>query len=822
MTGRTIRDVEITYADAQAPLEALLQSIERPGDYCTQGRLFVPMPRVEVGGAGMLSFPVTPPQAQALTSVAERAPYGRGVETLVDSSVRACWQIDAAQVTVGGGVWRDTLAQIVAHAATGLGCPPEHTEAHLYKLLVYEAGGFFAAHRDTEKVDGMVATLVLSLPVAGAGGELVISHKQRQTRVDLRTEEPSELAFAAFYADCIHETLPVSAGHRIVLVYLLVLQQGAAADALRTAPDYTAQEARIAAQLREWDTGPVDGSKLVWLLEHDYSTVGLSFDRLKNADGAVGGALARAARQAGHSLHAAILHIEEHGIAVDTGDYIDWDKPESSWEMEEVFHSELWLDGWVAPDDTKRDYGRVPLLPGELVPAGALEDAEPDDEQVNVTGNEGVELSHSYRRAALVLWPERDTVRTLAHGGIGGAVAYVADELAHPRDQADAAGPARALVAQLIDAWPAPRRAHPYRRHGGNGSQSCADALRLLRRLGDETTTRRFLHEIATAHYSGNENAELLETVATISPATLHGWLPEFSAAVLPRHPEAALDFLRRLCEQAQSWADGARRAALRDAARAACNALPEIVGSDARPDPAADLVEDSGYFGATHRRSGSGNFNAHAIRCLFALTWHCELAEEAEAAAAFLTRHPLSATPERAMPQALAELAKHHLPKGVAEPAGFAALWRHAAVCLRTRSAHPPAEPSDWVIEAAISCTCPSCRRLKSFCADPEATTLRLPLRKELRRHVHGIINGNGLDMTHETERSGRPYTLVCTKTRGAYERRRTRYAVDIAHMRLLVAAAHQKGAPEAVLLGELAQLQTAIEASRVRVPQR
>ena len=37
MTGRTMRDVEITYADAQAPLEALLQSIERTGDYCTQG-----------------------------------------------------------------------------------------------------------------------------------------------------------------------------------------------------------------------------------------------------------------------------------------------------------------------------------------------------------------------------------------------------------------------------------------------------------------------------------------------------------------------------------------------------------------------------------------------------------------------------------------------------------------------------------------------------------------------------------------------------------------------------------------------------------------
>ena len=59
--GPTIPGVEISYNDGQAPLEALLQSIDRPGDYCMQGRLFVPMPRVEVAGAGVLSFPVTPP-----------------------------------------------------------------------------------------------------------------------------------------------------------------------------------------------------------------------------------------------------------------------------------------------------------------------------------------------------------------------------------------------------------------------------------------------------------------------------------------------------------------------------------------------------------------------------------------------------------------------------------------------------------------------------------------------------------------------------------------------------------------------------------------
>ena len=662
--GPTIPGVEIAYNEGQAPLEELLQSIDRPGDYCTQGRLFVPMPRVEVASAGVLSFPVTPPHAQALISVADRAPYGRGEQTLVDSSVRACWQIDAAQVTVTGAVWRDTLMDIVARAAAGLGCPPEHTEAHLYKLLVYEPGGFFAAHRDTEKVDGMVATMVLSLPVAGAGGELVIRHKERETVVDLRSEEPSELAFAAFYADCIHETRPVSAGHRIALVYHLVLRKSAVAGALRSAPDFSTQEARIAARLRKSETS--DGNKLVWLLEHDYSEAGLSFHGLKNADAAVGGALSRAAQRAGHSLHAAILHIEEYGIANESsGVPYGVDPHDLDWTMEEVFDSEIWLDGWVAPDGTKRDYGRVPVLPGELLPDGALDDDEPDDQRVNVTGNEGVELLHSYRRAALVVWPLRHTVRTLAHGGIGGALAYVADELARTDE---ATGHARALVAQLIDSWPAPVRSYQYGPYETlDAAGSCTDTLRLLRRLGDEATTRRFFHELLTAHYSGEENAELLETAATLSPVTLHGWLPEFTATVLPRHPEAVLDLLRKLCEQEvfRSEQGDPWRAALRDAARSACTVLPEVVRAGAGSDTETDFLDDDDRFGSMIQRNCSGSLSAQAIRCLFALIWHGKLADEAEEAAVLLARHPAAATPDRAVPQALAELAAHHRTQG-------------------------------------------------------------------------------------------------------------------------------------------------------------
>ena len=90
-------------------LEDLLQSIDRPGDFFTHDRLLVPMPVLEVDGVGSLSFPVPDVQVRALIEVAERAPYGKGTETLVDTSVRDCWQIDAARVRLGGRAWPETI-----------------------------------------------------------------------------------------------------------------------------------------------------------------------------------------------------------------------------------------------------------------------------------------------------------------------------------------------------------------------------------------------------------------------------------------------------------------------------------------------------------------------------------------------------------------------------------------------------------------------------------------------------------------------------------------------------------------------------------------
>jgi hypothetical protein len=54
--------VRVDYNHELKPLEDLLSGVERPGDFFVSGKLEAPMPKVEVEGVGVLSFPV--PAAQ--------------------------------------------------------------------------------------------------------------------------------------------------------------------------------------------------------------------------------------------------------------------------------------------------------------------------------------------------------------------------------------------------------------------------------------------------------------------------------------------------------------------------------------------------------------------------------------------------------------------------------------------------------------------------------------------------------------------------------------------------------------------------------------
>ena len=166
-----------------------------------------------------------PAQAAQLAAAAEPAPYGRGEETILNTAIRRSWQIGPDRVRLGGRGWEATLEAILARVTDGLGVRAP-ISARLHKLLLYEAGGFFAGHRDTEKLPSMFGTLVIVLPSLFAGGGLVVRHKGREVQLDLNRNDPAEVGFAAFYADCVHEVLPITEGSRLTLIYNLVRPDG--------------------------------------------------------------------------------------------------------------------------------------------------------------------------------------------------------------------------------------------------------------------------------------------------------------------------------------------------------------------------------------------------------------------------------------------------------------------------------------------------------------------------------------------------------------------------------------------------------------------
>ena len=383
--------IEVEYNQDLKPLETVLSAIKRPGDFFVSGAIEMPMPKVEVEGAGTLSLPVPGSQIATLIRQAERAPYGRGNETIVDAAVRKVWQIASAKVRIGGKSWAANFETILSKVSAGLGCEGMAVSAELYKLLVYDRDGFFLPHRDTEKTDGMFGTLVVTLPSAHRGGELRIRHAGREVTVDTSSAEFSELSYVAFYADCEHEALPVHEGNRVCLVYNLVQKRAKARDRTLKAPAYETQIAEAAAILDRFLRASDAPAKIAWLLEHQYSPAGLSFLGLKAADAAKAGVLVRAASRTQCAAHLGIVHIGESGAAEPDYDaysyrsrwnrYRDYEDEEgANFTAVTVDDSWQYIDEWRDTQAAGVDFGPIPLGDGELLSEGSL-DGEPPDKK---------------------------------------------------------------------------------------------------------------------------------------------------------------------------------------------------------------------------------------------------------------------------------------------------------------------------------------------------------------------------------------------------------------------------------------------------------
>lgn len=269
-------------------LEAL-GAVNRPGDICTGGERPLTLPGLVVEGLGTLRFPLGKTQARQLIKLCRQAPYGKGTQTVVDTDVRRVWELDPDHFQLTNPKWEQLIASIVGDVQQQFGLEDRSFTTHLYKLLVYEQGSFFLPHRDGEKLDRMVATLVVALPSAHEGGELIVWHDGRQHEIPFAgAASGHELSYAAFYADCQHEVRPLRSGYRLSLTYNVTLAKSRSVRGI-AAPSYGPVAAVIGELLDGWREEP-DSQKLAVTLDHRYTQQGLTADKLKGVESPAGGA----------------------------------------------------------------------------------------------------------------------------------------------------------------------------------------------------------------------------------------------------------------------------------------------------------------------------------------------------------------------------------------------------------------------------------------------------------------------------------------------------------------------------------------------------
>jgi hypothetical protein len=778
--------IDIGYNQELRPLEAVLAGVKQPGDFFVCGAMEMPMPWVEIEGAGTLSFPVPDAQIAAIVRRAERAPYGRGEETIVDTSVRNVWQIAPAKVKIEGKSWAANFETILSKVRTGLGCDDAGVSAELYKLLVYDRGGFFLAHRDTEKTHGMFGTLVVTLPSTYRGGAVRIRHASREITVDTNAADPSELSYIAFYADCEHEALPVRKGNRVCLVYNLIQKHSKRRYKILKAPEYESQITQAADILDRFLKAPGAPAKITWLLEHQYSPAGLSFSALKGPDAAKARVLVQAAARAQCVAHLGIVHIGESGAA--EPDYDDYsyrsrrnryryyedgdeedDDEDASFTVVTVDDDWRYVDEWRDTDDRVPEFGRIPLSGSELLPAGALDGEPPDEKRLTeASGNEGATYERSYHRAALVLWLQDRTADVLLQAGVVAALPYL-KQLAVGGERAQSK--AIAVAQRILDAWPADaQRWESYSMHRAwPGPADRIEMIAALARLNVPTLLERFLREAVTSSYDGSENAALLASVNVLGDAQAAAILSTLVCARMPERPNECTELLLALSENpslcfrevAEASVTALDRIGMRDLELETLDSEPEQ-----RPRPLAPQFLENLFRALQHFQGG--------ILC--------------GAAAEKIASRPEIFSPVALVVPAIERICVGNGRKTAAIDGAVRHLCTSAAEFLLRCSEFPPEPPSDWSLNIELACSCPDCRELQTFARDPAERVHRFRIKKERRRHLHNTIDRHRLDMMHVTDRVGSPQTLVCTKDRRTFDRRMKQYQDEIDAMRKLV----------------------------------
>jgi hypothetical protein len=733
---------------ARERLAQLLEDSEPDGRFSAQLLAPARLLELEVAGVGSVGFPIRAPVAKKLITVARPARFGRGEETLSDPAVRDTWELTPERITLGGPDWTALLDRALEYFRDELGLPQAtRLRAEPHSMLVYGKGQFFLPHQDSEKDDAMMGTLVVSLPSAHSGGELVIDHAGESTVFRASKEE---LTFVAFYADCRHQVTPVRSGYRVALTFNLlsgpqtpVQQAGPVPELAHCLTEHFSTP--VTPRYGSRDLGPPN--RLVFLLDHEYTQRGLNWRRLKGTDAERAMLVRAAAEQARCEAVLALAEVKESwdaqptdGDRWDDHDYYDEDEDEEneeddgyrspgeeadSFELSELIDDEITLGWWTTPDGTGGEPISLQVPDYEVCATTPSERLTPyRSEYEGYMGNYGNTLDRWYRRAAVVVWPRDRAFAARAEAGSQWALCELRDRI----DAGDLQD-ARAAAESLAPFWKsvgAPAGMLAAALDVAAGLRVAGTAAMLLEPFRVETLTQEHAAGLAAAaaRYGEDWTRSLIEGwfgPGRAYEADLSEWVDNRLAELCETLRTAGIPTVARLlAAEAWGWMDDHLRLWTATPRREIRRPQLERLSS-----PLVRLLQAADHALRDEITAALRGHGDDILECLMP---------------ALRLAHARRAT-------------------------GLDTLARDCAKRLGRILARPPREEDDWSI-AWTGCGCDICDTLAAFLGSRSDRTFAWPLATAGRRHVHAQIDSAGLPVRHQTRRQGRPYTLVLTKT--------------------------------------------------------
>ncbi|EFR04196.1 hypothetical protein MGYG_07203 [Nannizzia gypsea CBS 118893] len=386
--------------DIKKRIHQALQTIDSNGDFAYFcGLNGILNPNLHINGLNrVVKLPLSSDDTKAIIDHCHRSPFGKGEETLVDTSVRKCWELNTTEFSITTPEWGNYMKRIVADVIKGLGVADKagSIRADPYKLLLYEKDAFFLSHQDSTKAEGMFATLVICLPTEHEGGEIVLNHQGKRMKFKTSTTSKAGFSYAAWYSDIFHQIKPITNGHRLVLTYNLILEGSSGVPSAPSSKSTPLINALKFWQSRVESDGP---DWLLYKLSHMYTDSGLSFNRMKGSDRPRMAELQAACEETGFHLY--LGNVER---MVD-GPCDDYKNADGYYEIEYICQDTTRMKP-VIDSQGKTVCSEVPVENSEYIQKSVLRGTPTDEEYSGYTGNEGTSVSHFYRNTAVVIVPE--------------------------------------------------------------------------------------------------------------------------------------------------------------------------------------------------------------------------------------------------------------------------------------------------------------------------------------------------------------------------------------------------------------------------------